>query len=142
MQRSPGANGYTQVFTSAIPQNTVSKTVRVNYDHTITPTLLLHLGAGLLHTNFEAIMQSYDQGALWAKNQQFDLAAFPTIGGGFDGFNGGNSVPLGAGFGAKFIRNTKPTFNASATWIKGNHSFKLGAEAIIEGIPTLNYTRA
>ncbi len=29
----------------------------------------------------------------------------------------------------------KPTFNASTTWVRGNHTYKLGAEAIFDGYP-------
>ena len=36
----------------------------------------------------------------------------------------------------------KPTFNANATWIKNNHTFKLGATALFEGIPTMTTSRA
>ena len=36
----------------------------------------------------------------------------------------------------------KPTFNANATWIKANHTFKLGATALFEGIPTITSSRA
>ena len=32
------------------PTNNRSNTVRVNYDQSLRPTLLLHLGAGYLHT--------------------------------------------------------------------------------------------
>ena len=139
---SPGANGYTQAFTAAIPSDTVSYTTRVNYDQSLTPTLLIHLGAGLLQTNRPALPQTYDQSQLWASNQRFDLNAFPNITGLNDPARGGNSIALGSGFAAQYVRNTKPTFNASATWVRGNHTYKAGSEAIVEGIPTKNFSRA
>src|SRR6202034_3048556 len=48
---SPENNGFsgTQLPLSvATIQNTLAQTVRVNLDDTVTPTLLLHFGAGLL----------------------------------------------------------------------------------------------
>ena len=36
----------------------------------------------------------------------------------------------------------KPTFNANLTWVKGNHTYKLGATALFEGIQSLNASRA
>ena len=32
-------------------------------------------------------------------------------------------------------KDIKPTFVTSFTWVKGNHSFKFGGEAIFEGLP-------
>jgi len=46
---SPNANGFPEVLSPATPQNTRSQTVRINFDDTLTPTLLLHPGAGLLY---------------------------------------------------------------------------------------------
>ena len=48
---SPQANGFSeQVFNNGHPgQHSVTHTIRVNYDQTLTPTTLLHFGAGLLH---------------------------------------------------------------------------------------------
>jgi len=139
---SPNANGFTQVFTSAEPSDTESTTTRINYDQTISPTMLLHLGIGLLNTNRPAIPPSFDQGQFWTPNQQFYINQFPNIIGLNDLFNGGNNIGLGSGFGATFIKDLKPTGNASLTWVKGNHTIKLGGEMVVEGIPTLNTSRA
>jgi hypothetical protein len=142
-QVSPGNNGYTQVFSPIQPQDTLSQTIRVNYDQTITPTLLLHLGAGFLHTNLPVPAPKYDQSQLWSSpTQRFDLQAFPNIIGMNDIFQGGNSVGLGIAFGAEYIKDIKPTATASLTWVKGNHTLKFGGEMVIDGIPTRNYTRA
>jgi len=139
---SPNANGFTQVFTTAQPSDTESQTTRINYDQTISPTMLLHLGIGLLTTNRPAISPAYDQGQLWAPNQQYYINQFPSIGGLNDIFQGGNSIGLGPGFGALFVKDLKPTANANLTWVRGNHTIKLGGEMVVEGIPTLNTSRA
>ena len=38
--------------------------------------------------------------------------------------------------------DTKPTFNTNATYVKGNHTYKLGATALFEGIESINASRA
>src|SRR5207244_3663763 len=46
------------------------------------------------------------------------------------------------GFADKFSKEFKPTFNTTFAWVSGNHSFKFGGDLIVDGIQTLNYTRA
>jgi hypothetical protein len=141
--QSPSANGYTQVFTAAEPQDDVSYTTRVNYDQTLRPTLLLHLGAGLVHTTHPAIPQDFDQSTLgWAKN--FYINQFPNFTGLADIplSRGGTNISLGTGFGVRYLKDIKPTANASVTWVHGNHTFKIGGEMIVEGFPQLNFSRA
>src|SRR6267142_2416402 len=142
---SPGTNGFTQAFTSAEPTDAVSYTTRLNYDRTVSPTMVLHLGAGLLHTTVSQIPQSFDQSTLgWAKN--FYINHFPQINNVNDAQRGGANFPpftgIGQGSAYKYSKDTKPTGNASLTWVKGNHTIKVGGELMVEGLPTLNYTRA
>ena len=49
---------------------------------------------------------------------------------------------MGSFFNAPSQMDIKPTFNANLTWVKGNHTFKLGASALFEGFPTLTTGRA
>ena len=138
---SPSANGFTQAFTALLPQDDVAYTTRVNYDQTVTPSLLFHLGAGLLHTNHPQIPNSFDQSTLgWAKN--FYINQFPNFGGLQNFAVGGTSVLLGPGFGVEYLKDIKPTGNASVTLVRGNHTYKAGGELIFEGFPQLNYSRA
>jgi len=139
---SPNSNGFEQVFTPVEPQDTESRTTRLNYDQTISPTILLHLGAGLLHTNLPAQPRDFDQSAFWSANQRFPLNAFPNIGITNDIFQGGGTPGMGAGFGAAYIRDTKPTANASLTWVRGNHTLKAGADMVLDGSPVQNLSRA
>src|SRR5205823_4425814 len=48
---SPQTNGFDQPYTALQPQDALSHTVRLNLDYTATPTLLLHLGAGIVRTS-------------------------------------------------------------------------------------------
>ena len=41
-----------------------------------------------------------------------------------------------------YLEDIKPTQNASLTWVKGNHTYKMGGEMIFEGFPNLSYSRA
>ena len=141
-QTSPNNNGYTQVFTPAEPTDSLSQTTRINYDQSITPTLLMHLGAGLLNTSLHNLPPAFDSSTLFGPTGAFYAPQFPGITPGNDPSKGGSSVPMGAGFGAIVQKDTKPTFNANFTWVKGNHTFKFGAEAILEGLPIVNTTRA
>jgi hypothetical protein len=48
---SPNSNGFSETLAPVAPNADRSYTTRINFDETITPTLLLHLGAGLLYYN-------------------------------------------------------------------------------------------
>jgi hypothetical protein len=145
-QTSPAANGWTQVFTSAEPTDQLSQTTRINYDQSITPTLLMHLGAGLLETSLHNLPPAFDSSTLFGSTGAFYAPEFPGIIGTSDVSKGGLALggfnSIGVGFGAIVQKDTKPTFNASFTWVKGNHTFKFGGEAILEGLPIQNTTRA
>ena len=57
----------------ATPQNTRAQTIRANFDDTLTPTLLLHVGVGLLYFNADQYPPSFNAGQIlgWGANQQF-----------------------------------------------------------------------
>src|SRR5207302_6009362 len=48
--RSPSADGLPFPITSSVPRDYSSDTYRINYDHSITPTMLGHVGIGLVRT--------------------------------------------------------------------------------------------
>lgn len=110
---------------------------RFNYDQSISPTLLLHLGAGLQRyvnpdtappdiTNFDSAGLLGLKGApgtgfprlssvgtnTYGGLAQSPLAVFATFG------------PVGRG---RFV-GTKPTSVAQVTWVHNNHTYKAGAE--------------
>src|SRR5262249_57292182 len=72
----------------------------------------------------------------------FYAPIFPNIGGISDTARGGASLGIGSGFAYPFSKEFKPTANATYTIVKGNHSIKMGADLVVDGIQTLNYTRA
>ncbi|HEY1756893.1 MAG TPA: TonB-dependent receptor [Bryobacteraceae bacterium] len=117
-------------------------TERLNYDRTLTPTILLHLGAGYLHTSFSDRAPFLD-----FNPSQFGLGGFlndrqfPS----FTGMNScGGSVfaPCTAYGGLQNIGTSgqiqslnyeeKPSFVANTTWVHGKHTYKFGAELYLE----------
>ncbi len=150
---SPQYNGFNQVFTTRVAQSILSQTTRLNFDYTIKPNLLLHIGAGLLHTSFPDQSPPFNQstgingGPLFPQGAPFPAAYFPYLGGLSSAFGGGWSGPGGFGNESGNFNESpsqidiKPTFNSSVTWVRGNHTVKLGATAMLEGIPTVSDSR-
>ena len=63
------------------------------------------------------------------------------------GWSGGVGYPGPGNTGVAFTltpiaNDYKPTFNTNLTWVKGNHTFKLGATALFEGVQSVNDSRA
>jgi hypothetical protein len=149
---SPQTNGFTQAYTALQPQNAFSQTIRVNLDYVVTPSLLLHFGAGLLYTSNPQTAPAYNQSALFPQGLPFsDPNFFPYLAGAvspiYGGFSGGGPYPGVQNTGVAFTLtpqawDTKPTFNTNATYVKGNHTYKLGATALFEGIESVNASRA
>jgi hypothetical protein len=110
---------------------------RANYDYTVTPTVLLHLGAGYSYIYF------YDDGPWTKSGKTVDCLALIQLQGCIGSFNfptivaGNVTSPQGLG-GMQQLGNAlahththvqRPAANANVTWVKGNHTFKTGAEA-------------
>ncbi len=117
---------------------------RLNYDHTITPTLLLHLGVGYDSDNLgrPSLIPNYDScGQLGLCSAAFDKPlTFPLVNGLSDSLAGGfgSAVqPLGPLNRVNSLYNQFESI-ASLTWVKENHTFKFGGELRNGG----NYTQA
>ncbi|HYK61414.1 MAG TPA: carboxypeptidase-like regulatory domain-containing protein [Bryobacteraceae bacterium] len=125
--------------------NIVAHTIRLNFDQTLTPTLLAHVGAGLVYLLDNVEAGAYDPVAgIGLKGTYTNI--FPSIQGLCTSAAGvctgqGGSNSMGPGSIAK-IWNTKPTANASVTWVRSNHTYKFGGELILEGYPAYNQTYA
>ncbi|HEY3827195.1 MAG TPA: TonB-dependent receptor [Bryobacteraceae bacterium] len=153
---SPQTNGFPEPYTALQPQAALSQTVRLNFDYTLTPTLLLHIGAGYLETSNPQTAPAFNQSTLFnaangggvpftASNYFPYIATTYSANGG--GWNGGGPFPAVGNTGVAFTltpeqHDYKPTFNSNATWVHGNHTYKLGATALFEGIQSLNASRA
>jgi hypothetical protein len=112
--------------------------IHLNIDRTITPSLLVHLGGGEVrywHTDaappasrtYDAIGQLGLIGGLTDVNPM-GTTGFPAVSGIGSATVGGQ--PTNIGWSSATLPHTAdhPSFTSSATWIKGNHSYKFGAE--------------
>jgi hypothetical protein len=138
-------------------------TSRLNYDRTISPTILLHLGVGYLHTSFSdrAPFLNFQPSAFdltgFVQDRQFPSltglcgqlvgppgtptncisGTVPYFGQTFSGFGGMQNVGTAGQIQSQNYEE-KPSFNANVTWVKGAHTFKGGAELYLQQ----NYTGA
>jgi len=165
-QNSPNTNGFSANLAPVAPNRDRSYTYRINFDDTITPTLLFHFGVGLLyhdHPVYTAPSNFDAQAAAAAANgyggapggKSFVPFQAPTYMPSFAGLNNaiiGGGLALGSGFFAPSpgpsgfdesdLKDIKPTANTSVTWVRGNHTFKAGASMVLEGFPQQSSIRA
>jgi hypothetical protein len=112
-------------------------TWRLNYDYSVTPTLLAHAGVGY------SMIYFYDDGPYTEGGKTVDCLAMLKLAGCQGSFNfptiiaGNVTAPISLG-GMQQLGNAlahththteRPSANANVTWVKGNHTYKLGAEA-------------
>jgi len=118
---------------------------RLNYDLTISPTTLLHVGVGYQQNNF------FDDAPVLDYNAQASLGLTgATLNRNFPVFSNlcspantcgsvGGSHDLGPpGQGHSYWE--KPEGNASLTWVKGNHTVKGGTDMYFSAVPQIPYT--
>lgn len=128
-----------------------TRTMRLNYDMTVTPTLLLHLGVGYQRddfddhsptTDYDAVKELGLKGATLNRNFPFIQSSA--------GVNaaGATVVPSVSTGGLSALgppsqnpnSQIKPAGNANLLWVRGNHSYKVGAEFRANGYPTYAFT--
>jgi hypothetical protein len=114
---------------------------RLNYDFTITPTLLLHLGGGYStiagfddapYLTFNAQQQLGLSGFLQNRNFPF-ISGMVAATGSQASLGGMQNVGTALGIQGHPYPQEMPTFNANATWIKESHTFKMGFEGYLQG---------
>jgi hypothetical protein len=129
-------------------------TTRINFDYTLAPTMLLHIGAGYVNqhgpNDYTPALDSFDPASVGLKGVQ-NNGRFPNITGlctagpappntpqqctGQGGMITMGPATAGGAPGVAHdhegIFSFRPTANTSLTWIHGNHTFKAGAEAVI-----------
>ncbi len=102
--------GFPQPYTALQPQDPLAQTIRLNLDTTLTPTLLLHIGAGYLHTSNPQSAPAYDQKGLFPNGVPFTASNyFPYIAGMYSpiygGWSGGGPYPAVVNTGVAFYRS-------------------------------------
>ncbi|HEV8414478.1 MAG TPA: carboxypeptidase regulatory-like domain-containing protein [Bryobacteraceae bacterium] len=154
-QRSPidTGEGFPTLISAGTNSDWINKNYRLNYDRTITPTMLLHLGVGYQDATIGqlafAANTPYDATAeLGLKGPFFhgEGSTFPHFGSnnlapgtGMSNAQGGLSDLGNASFnGTTLTKNQRPTAIASLTWVKDNHTYKFGGELRVDGFPAYN----
>src|SRR6185295_7437037 len=114
---------------------------RLNYDHSLSPTMLLHLGAGYRSNYFlvpsvtrTGEITNYDAEAQLGLHGGMSHTWFPTISGLLSANGTGGMKTIGSEAGSNQITQN-PTFNANVTSVRNNHTFKFGSELGIQGYP-------
>jgi len=116
---------------------------RLNYDYTVSPRILLHLGAGY-RSNYFLVPSVTRTGEIVNYNAEKELGLkggienkfFPTMSGFLAGNGTGGMKGIGSEAGTNQITQS-PSFNAYLSWVKNNHSYKFGSEFRTEGYPPL-----
>jgi hypothetical protein len=135
---TPNNNGFPGII-NGTPQVNTAETIRLNFDETISPTLLLHAGVGLLYPIQKQTPPVVDQvAALGLRGSSANL--FPVVQG-LSNLTTGGGPNLGPG-NAVTLNYTKPTANINLTWVRNNHTYKMGGETILNGYVAYNQTYA
>jgi hypothetical protein len=119
-----------------IPTNTW----RINYDRTLSPTMLFHFGGGYMDTIFndQAPFLSFNPSEFFltgfVQDRQFPSVTGMCSGTLCAGSYGGMQNIGTSGQLQSLIHEERPTANANLTWVRGSHRFKAGAEYQIEGV--------
>jgi hypothetical protein len=153
---SPGlgqADGLPLPITAAVGSLVNSRLYRLNFEHTITPTLLFHFGGGFqdVYFNDEGPVTSFDaQAQLGLKGATTNImfpylqnlcvtgtAASPNTSAPCIGQGGMKNMGPSQ---HRILKYAKPTSNTSLTWVHGNHTWKTGGEFRLEAYPGTIYT--
>jgi hypothetical protein len=140
LQQGDGLPGH---LTTSLASFVQSPTYRLNFDYTLTPTLLLHLGGGYHATYFGTPSLTAD-GKTVSTQAPYDAEKELGLKGLqlhqlLPRFASASDVTLG---GMKDFGETSPyvlpgqqapTYVAGLTWVKANHTYKAGSEFRTEG---------
>jgi hypothetical protein len=136
--KSNGVDGLPAVLSTVRIQEIFSKMARGNFDYTISPTLLFHFSSGFQsHRNPDTVPPvsgEYDNTQLGITGSPGN--GFPRFGALGDNVYGGIAVGFGPGSRNLFI-GRRLSGSPALSWVRGNHTFKFGAEWKYE---TTNYS--
>jgi hypothetical protein len=141
---NPTVDGFPTLLSNFLPTDWPTYSHRLNYDQTLTPTLLLHLGGAFVKSSLSmpAAVRGYDATKELGLKGPFTPLEFPvfTAMTGANSTGGSSNLGVSGGIdGEQITLEEKTNFNANLTWVKNNHTFKFGGEAGIEGYPNSNF---
>ena len=131
--------GYNFIASAPAPPSNRNVTARLNYDQTLRPTMLLHVGIGYIWQRQPTDTPAFDQSALGLQGYPVsDRFPSMTVRNAFSpNINELLTGGYGPGVGPPFIATIyeqKPTGNINLTWVKGNHTYKFGGELSLRAI--------
>ena len=137
-------DGFPLLLSTFLPTNWPTTSNRLNYDQTLTPTLLLHLGGSFVKSSLSmpAAVTGYNATTGIGLTGPFTPLEFPvfTAMSGANNTGGSSNLGVSGGIdGEQLTLEEKTNFNANLTWVKNNHTYKFGGEAGIEGYPNYNF---
>jgi hypothetical protein len=120
---------------------------RLNYDLTLSPTMLLHVGVGYQQNNFfdDAPALNYNAATQLGLTGATIVRNFPIFQGLCTAATGcttaaGGTMNMGPVAGQTHSFFEKPTTNASLTWVRGNHTIKGGTDLFWSAVPQIPYS--
>ncbi len=141
-----GQDGMPDPISQRRDQMINSYTIRLNYNQSLSPTLLLHLGAGVQRyrnpDTSPAAATDFDAGTI------LGISGLPSTG--FPRFYGIGSSTFGGYYNPQIdaanigirtrnlLLSVKPTAVADVTWVRGNHTYKAGSEFKIDSFTSRN----
>jgi hypothetical protein len=132
---SPDAAGLAFPLSNTNASHIRAYTTRLNLDYIITPTLLLHFGAGYVDSNSNPEVPTYNNAQIgFTGTNANEFPFFSALSGAQGGMANMGTV------GNIVIQNVKPTSTVSLTWVRGNHTYKAGGEVIVNGFKGFNQT--
>ena len=135
------SDGLPDPLTEALGTFDTAPLYRLNYDYSLSATMLLHFGGGYRSnyflvpsvtttgeiTNYNALTQLGLKGGL-------EYKWFPAISGLLSTSGAGGMKNIGSESGSNQITQS-PSFNTNLSWVKNNHTFKFGSEFLTQGYP-------
>jgi carboxypeptidase family protein/TonB-dependent receptor-like protein len=126
-----GQDGLPDPISKRRDQPITSKTLRINYDHTLSPTLLNHFGVGYqrYYNPDTTPITEYDSAS--------ELGLPGAVVNGFPRFLMLGSMDDLGPTNYQLYTQDKPTFYENMTWVHGDHSTKFGGEFRIDSFNNL-----
>jgi hypothetical protein len=126
-----GADGLPEPITAAIGTFITGRVQRLNYDHTLAPTMLLHLGVGYQTDHFtdDPGTTGYDAATQLGLRGATDNRIPPSFQSANNAQGGVKNLGPGNSTNRHPLLYQKPTANGSLTWVKDNHTYKFGGES-------------